>query len=46
MTLKKNGFNSNANKSRNIQRNQKLFGEIKEYLFSFHLNVLSMDSAV
>jgi hypothetical protein len=42
----KNCIYSNANNSRSIQRNQKLFGERKEYLFSFHLNVLSMKSDV
>jgi hypothetical protein len=39
-------INSNAKNSRRIERNQKLFGEWKEPLFSFHSNVLSMDSAV
>jgi hypothetical protein len=37
---------SNANNSRSMQRNQKVFGEWKECLSSFHLNVLSIDSAV
>jgi hypothetical protein len=39
-------INSNAENSRRIERNQKLFGELIRPLFSFHLNVLSMDSAV
>jgi hypothetical protein len=42
----KNGIYSNANISRSVHRNQKLFVEWMECLSSFHLNVLSMNSDV
>jgi vancomycin permeability regulator SanA len=38
----KNGIFSNANNLKSIQRNQKLFGEWKEYLSSFHLHFQSI----
>jgi hypothetical protein len=45
MAQAKNGIYSNAYNIKWVQRNQKLFGEWKEYLSSFHLNILSIDSA-
>jgi hypothetical protein len=42
----KNGIYSNTNNSKSMERDQKVFGERKQYLSSFQLNVLSMDLVV